>query len=94
MEANECFIASVGKDWHKISNCNVHMNVKRRLQRTVIRGAEGDDLLDEGAESAEYTITGSMGMATVTTRPADSLTPSPTTRPNGKTSTATDLVTT
>jgi len=62
MEANECFIASVGKDWHKISNCNVHMNVKRRLQRTVIRGAEGDDLLDEGAESAEYTITGSMGM--------------------------------
>ena len=62
MEANECFIASVGKDWHKISNCNVHLNVKRRLQRTVIRGAEGDDLLDEGAESAEYTITGSMGM--------------------------------
>ena len=62
MEANECFIASVGKDWHKISNCNVHMNVKRRLQRTVIRGSEGDDLLDEGAESAEYTITGSMGM--------------------------------
>lgn len=62
MEANECFIASVGKDWHKISNCNVHMNVKRRLQRTVIRGAEGDDLLDEGAESAEYTIIGSMGM--------------------------------
>ena len=62
MEANECFIASVGKDWQKISNCNVHLNVKRRLQRTVIRGAEGDDLLDEGAESAEYTITGSMGM--------------------------------
>ena len=62
MEANECFIASMGKDWHKISNCNVHMNVKRRLQRTVIRGAEGDDLLDEGAESAIYTITGSMAM--------------------------------
>lgn len=39
------------------------MRVKRRLQRTVIRGAEGDDLLDEGAESAEYTITGSMSMA-------------------------------
>ena len=38
------------------------MNVKRRLQRTVIRGAEGDDLLDEGAESAIYTITGSMAM--------------------------------
>jgi hypothetical protein len=62
MEANECFIASVGKDWHKISNCNVHMTVKRRLQRTVIRGSEGDDLLDEGAESAEYTITGKMSL--------------------------------
>jgi len=63
MEANECFIASVGKDWHKIANCNVHMTVKRRLQRTVIRGNEGDDLLDEGAESAEYTITGNMSLA-------------------------------
>ena len=38
------------------------MNVKRRLQRTVIRGQEGDDLMDEGAESAEYTISGDMGM--------------------------------
>lgn len=63
MEANECFIASVGKDWHKIANCNVHMTVKRRLQRTVIRGNEGDDLLDEGAESAEYTITGNMSLS-------------------------------
>ena len=63
MEANECYIATVGNDWNKISNCNVHMSVKRRLQRTVIRGAEGDDLLDEGAESAIYTITGSMSMS-------------------------------
>ena len=62
MEVNECFIASVGKDWHRIANCNVHMSVKRRLQRTVIRGQEGDDLLDEGSESAEYTITGNMSM--------------------------------
>ena len=38
------------------------MNVKRRLQRTVIRGNEGDDLMDEGAESAIYTITGKMDM--------------------------------
>ena len=62
MEANECFIASVGKDWHRIANCNVHMAVKRRLQRTVIRGQEGDDLLDEGSESGEYTITGNMSL--------------------------------
>ena len=38
------------------------MNVKRRLQRTIIRGNEGDDLMDEGAESAVYTITGKMTM--------------------------------
>ena len=63
MEATECFLASVGKDWHKIGNCNVHMSVKRRLQRTVIRGNEGDDLLDEGAESAIYTVTGNMSMS-------------------------------
>ena len=46
MEINECFITTA--DWIKIENCNVHMNVKRRLQRTVI-GNEGDDLLDEGS---------------------------------------------
>ena len=62
MDTSECFIANVGKDWIKISNCNVHMNIKRRMQRTVIRGNEGDDLLDEGAESAVYTITGIMPM--------------------------------
>ena len=39
------------------------MSVKRRLQRTVIRGQEGDDLLDEGSESGDYTITGNMSMS-------------------------------
>ena len=62
MDNNECFITTMGEDWERIEDCNVHMNVKRRLQRTVIRGNEGDDLLDEGAESAVYTITGNMGM--------------------------------
>ena len=62
MENSECFITTMGEDWEKIVDCNVHMNVKRRLQRTVIRGNEGDDLLDEGAESAVYTITGKMEM--------------------------------
>ena len=62
MENNECFITTMGEDWERIEDCNVHMNVKRRLQRTVIRGNEGDDLLDEGAESAVYTITGKMNM--------------------------------
>ncbi len=62
MEHNECYVTTMGQDWVKIEDCNVHMNVKRRLQRTVIRGSEGDDLLDEGAESAVYTITGKMSM--------------------------------
>ncbi|MBA88186.1 MAG: hypothetical protein CMB16_02835 [Euryarchaeota archaeon] len=62
MNNNECYITTLGEEWERIEDCNVHMNVKRRLQRTVIRGHEGDDLLDEGAESAVYTITGKMGM--------------------------------
>ena len=62
MENNECFITTMGEDWERIEDCNVHMNVKRRLQRTVIRGNEGDDLLDEGAESAVYIISGKMTM--------------------------------
>jgi hypothetical protein len=30
------------------------VSIERRIQRTVVRGGEGDDLLDEGAESAVY----------------------------------------
>ena len=38
-------------------NCNeISIHIERRIQRTVIRGGEGDDLLDEGAESAVYDI--------------------------------------
>ena len=33
------------------------VSIERRIQRTVIRGGEGDDLLDEGAESAVYKAT-------------------------------------
>ena len=35
----------------------VLVSIERRIQRTVIRGGEGDDLLDEGAESAVYQAT-------------------------------------
>ncbi|MEC7198955.1 MAG: hypothetical protein VXW37_06000, partial [Candidatus Thermoplasmatota archaeon] len=31
---------------------SLKVSVERRIQRTVVRGGEGDDLLDEGAESA------------------------------------------
>ena len=60
MKIDECYLKSEGSEWLKIEGCNVHMTVTRRMQRTVIRGGEGDDLHDEGAESAVYTVTGSM----------------------------------
>ena len=39
------------------------VSIERRIQRTVIRGGEGDDLLDEGAESAVYEAVAIVGMA-------------------------------
>ena len=38
----------------KIDCGSIKVSIERRIQRTVIRGGEGDDLLDEGAESAVY----------------------------------------
>jgi hypothetical protein len=64
MHVNECFIRQEEQEWVKIDGCNVHMAISRRVQRTVIRGGEGDDLFDEGAESAVYTISGTMDMNT------------------------------
>ena len=34
------------------------MSISRRITRTVTRGGEADDLDDEGAESAVYTVKG------------------------------------
>tara|TARA_B100001109_G_C18708996_1_gene401606 strand:- start:294 stop:668 length:375 start_codon:yes stop_codon:yes gene_type:complete len=39
---------------------SIRVSIERRIQRTVIRGGEGDDLLDEGAESAVYEATASV----------------------------------
>ena len=39
------------------------VSIERRIQRTVIRGGEGDDLLDEGAESAVYEAVANVGIA-------------------------------
>jgi hypothetical protein len=64
MNVNECYLKQEGKEWVIIGDCNVHMTISRRVQRTVIRGGEGDDLYDEGAESAIYTISGNMDMNT------------------------------
>ena len=38
------------------------VSIERRIQRTVIRGGEGDDLLDEGAESAVYEAVANVGI--------------------------------
>ena len=38
------------------------VSIERRIQRTVIRGGEGDDLLDEGAESAVYEAEANVGI--------------------------------
>ena len=61
MPVNECSIrAKDNENWIKISNCSVSMSVTRRIQRTIVRGNEGDDILDEGSESVLYTIEGEM----------------------------------
>ena len=41
----------------KVDCVSIKVSIERRIQRTVIRGGEGDDLLDEGAESAVYEAT-------------------------------------
>ena len=61
MPLNECSIKT--KDdhtWIQINDCSVSMSVTRRIQRTIVRGNEGDDILDEGSESVLYTIKGEM----------------------------------
>ena len=61
MPVNECSIrAKDNENWIKIRNCSVSMSVTRRIQRTIVRGNEGDDILDEGSESVLYTIEGEM----------------------------------
>jgi hypothetical protein len=41
----------------------ITIHIDRRIQRTVIRGGEGDDLLDEGSESAVYDVTASASVS-------------------------------
>lgn len=41
---------------------SLSVSIERRIQRTVIRGGEGDDLLDEGAESAVYEAVANAGI--------------------------------
>ena len=45
-------------DWIRIPNADIDVKIARRLTRTIIRGGEGDNLHDEGAESTIYTVRG------------------------------------
>ena len=56
MAAISCFIRANEGEWMQLENCNVHVSIKRRIERTLVRGGEGDDLRDEGLESAVYTL--------------------------------------
>tara|TARA_B100000902_G_scaffold176616_1_gene170303 strand:+ start:8194 stop:8538 length:345 start_codon:yes stop_codon:yes gene_type:complete len=56
MAGISCFIRANEGEWMQLENCTVHVNIKRRIERTLVRGGEGDDLRDEGSESAVYTL--------------------------------------
>ena len=49
-------------DWLRIPNSDISVKITRRVTRTVLHGGEGDDLVDEGAESAVYTVKGEMDL--------------------------------
>ena len=57
------FLAASGtssSDWLRLPNADISVAITRRITRTVLHGGEGDDLVDEGAESAVYTVVGEM----------------------------------
>ncbi len=45
----------------------ITVTVERRIQRTILHGGEGDDLSDQGAESAVYDIEAHVGVDAYTT---------------------------
>ena len=47
--------------------CSITVSVERRIQRTILHGGEGDDLEDQGAESAIYNIEAHIGVDAYTT---------------------------
>lgn len=49
-------------DWIRIPNTDFTISISRRLTRTVLHGGEGDDLIDEGSESAVYDVRGEMDL--------------------------------
>ena len=49
-------------DWVRIPNTDIKVRLTRRLPRTIVRGAEGDNLEDEGSESTVYTVSGELDL--------------------------------
>ena len=47
-------------DGLRLPNADISVAISRRITRTVLHGGEGDDLVDECAESAIYTVRGEM----------------------------------
>ena len=46
-----------------LPSVEIKIHIERRIHRTVIRGGEGDDLLDEGSESAVYDVISSASVS-------------------------------
>lgn len=59
-----CFIRSIDGSWLQLDGVNVKLEMRRRFQREIARDGEGDDLIDQGSESMEFTITGRMESTT------------------------------
>ena len=51
---------TTSSDWLRIADVDIKVSITRRITRTVTHGGEGDDLVDEGAESAVYIVDGEM----------------------------------
>ncbi len=62
-QAGTVFLRAFDGDWLQFENCKISVNIRRRIQREIVRGSEGDDLVDEGAESAIYTMGGHLGIS-------------------------------
>lgn len=59
-----CFIRSLDGDWLQLDGCTVAIEIRRRFQREIARDGEGDDLIDQGSESMEFTLSGRMDLST------------------------------
>tara|TARA_B100001996_G_scaffold162852_2_gene124207 strand:+ start:1198 stop:1542 length:345 start_codon:yes stop_codon:yes gene_type:complete len=62
-QAGTVFLRGFEGDWLQFDNCKITINIRRRIQREIVRGSEGDDLVDEGAESAIYIMKGNLGIS-------------------------------